>query len=117
MTRSQLIEKVAEKLGIDRAAAESAVRVVFDSMEEALLRGEGVELRGFGSFSVRSYGAYRGRNPRNGAPVDVDPKRSPVFKIGKPFRARIEASGRKGGAGANPIAAVSDPLAGGGDAE
>src|SRR5205085_1048993 len=53
MTRSQLIEIVAAKMRLDHAAAERAVRAVFDAMEQALGRGEGIELRGFGSFAVR----------------------------------------------------------------
>jgi len=117
MTRSQLIEAVARKLDLDRATAERTVRLVFDTMAEALLRGEGIELRGFGSFSVREYRPYRGRNPRNGAVVEVAGKRSAVFKVGKPFRARIEESaGRapvsiENGARRARAAAGGEPLA------
>ena len=93
--------------------AMSIVRNVFDSMAEALHRGDHVELRGFGSFGVRDHGAYRGRNPRSGGAVEVPPRRSPFFKIGKPLRARIE--GVDGGEG--QAAAPSAPLAASSDAE
>jgi integration host factor subunit beta len=95
MTRSQLIEAIAHRLGVEHAVAEGVVRVVFDAMSDALTRGDGIEVRGFGSFRIRTHGPYRGRNPRNGQTVDVGPKKLPFFKVGKPLRARIQASGRR----------------------
>ncbi len=89
MTRSQLIEVVARRCHINGETAERAVRAIFDSMVEALADGGDIELRGLGSFTMRSYGAYRGRNPRSGEPVDVAAKRVPHFKPGKPLRAQI----------------------------
>jgi integration host factor subunit beta len=58
-------------------------------MAEALQRGETIELRGFGTFSVRSYRGYEGRNPRNGEPVQVKAKRLAFFKVGKDLRERV----------------------------
>src|SRR5690606_29877767 len=58
-------------------------------MVEALQRGEGIEIRGFGSFTVRQYKSYEGRNPRTGDPVHVAPKRLPFFKVGKDLRLRV----------------------------
>ncbi len=92
MTRSELIDEVAARCGIDRDRAERVVRSVFDAMTDALRRGDGIELRGLGSFSVRTYPGYRGRNPRNGQAVNVGPKRLPHFKVGKPMRRRIADS-------------------------
>jgi integration host factor subunit beta len=125
MTRSQLIDAVAQKLHLEQATAERAVRVVFQAMTEALERGEGIELRGFGSFTVRSYRAYRGRNPRNGRTVEVPAKRSAAFKVGKPFRMRVEGGDRLSHAAAESglrlaaAAAVAGagPLAEGDDGE
>ena len=61
-------------------------------MEQALRRGERIEIRGFGSFEIREYKSYEGRNPRTGATVHVKPKRLPFFKVGKELKERINAS-------------------------
>src|SRR5206468_8197299 len=83
MTKSDLIEVVANKLHLPKGKAELIVNCIFDSMEESLKRGERIEIRGFGSFEIRHYKAYEGRNPRTGDPVGVQPKRLPFFKVGK----------------------------------
>jgi integration host factor subunit beta len=89
ITKSDLIDQLAEKLQIQRAKAEQFVNVMFDSMVEALQRGDRIEIRGFGSFEVRHYKGYEGRNPRTGETVDVKPKRLPFFKCGKELRERV----------------------------
>jgi integration host factor subunit beta len=91
MTKSELIEKISESLKLPAGKAEAIVNTVFDSMVKALERGEGIEIRGFGSFTVREYKAYEGRNPRTGATVHVPPKRLPFFKVGKDLRERVNA--------------------------
>src|SRR6185295_12029501 len=75
-----------ENLKLPAGKAEAIVNCIFDSMVKALERGEGIEIRGFGSFTVREYKAYEGRNPRTGEPVHVAPKRLPFFKVGKDLR-------------------------------
>ena len=62
---------------------------IFDSMKESLKEGKGIEIRGFGSFSVRHYGSYKGRNPKTGIGVDVRPKRLPHFKVGKELKEKV----------------------------
>ena len=89
MTKSELIELVAARTGIPKSRAEAVVNTVFDSMVAALERGEGIEIRGFGSFTVREYKAYNGRNPRTGETVDVREKRLPFFKVGKELREQV----------------------------
>ncbi len=89
MNRSELIETVAVRADLPKKQAEIAVNTIFDSMTDALIRGERVEIRGFGSFTNRKYGAYTGRNPKSGSPVDVPPKRLPFFKVGKDLRDRV----------------------------
>lgn len=93
MTKSELIETVANKLKLPKGKAELIVNCVFDSMEASLKRGERIEIRGFGSFEIRNYKAYEGRNPRTGAKVNVKPKRLPFFKVGKELKERVN-SGR-----------------------
>lgn len=90
MTKSELIEAVADKLKLPKGKAELIVNIIFDSMEDSLQRGERIEIRGFGSFEVRHYKAYAGRNPRSGEKVEVRPKRLPFFKVGKELKERVD---------------------------
>src|SRR5579862_3325972 len=89
MTKADLIAVIAEKLKFPWARAEVLVDQVFDAMVDALKRGEGIEIRGFGSFTIREYKAYEGRNPRTGETVQVRPKRLAFFKVGKELRERV----------------------------
>ena len=91
MTKSELIEYISEKLKLPNGKAEQIVNCVFDSMVQALREGDGIEIRGFGSFTVRKYKSYEGRNPRTGETVHVAPKRLPFFKVGKDLRERVNA--------------------------
>lgn len=93
MTKADLIAAVAERLKLPAGRAELIVDRIFDSMVEALDRGEGIEIRGFGSFSIRQYKSYEGRNPRTGVTVQVKPKRMAFFRVGKELRDRVN-SGR-----------------------
>lgn len=98
MTKSELIEAVAERSKITKSRAELVVNCVFDSMTAALERGEGIEIRGYGSFTVREYQPYLGRNPRTGKDVQVPPKRLPFFKVGKELKVLVNDG--VGGSGA-----------------
>jgi integration host factor subunit beta len=95
MTKSDLIEVVANKLHLPKGKAELIVNCIFDSMEDSLKKGERIEIRGFGSFEIRHYKAYEGRNPRTGDPVGVQPKRLPFFKVGKELKERVNAAAQK----------------------
>ena len=92
VTKSELIERISEKLKLPNGKAEQIVNCVFDSMVRALQEGEGIEIRGFGSFTVREYKAYEGRNPRTGETVHVAPKKLPFFKVGKDLRERVNSA-------------------------
>jgi len=98
VTKSELIERVADSSKLTKGRAELVVTTIFDAMVDALRCGEGIEIRGFGSFTVRQYKSYEGRNPRTGDAVHVAPKRLPFFKVGKELRARVNA-GTAGTAG------------------
>src|SRR5687767_5665565 len=89
MTKADLIAVIADKLKFPWARAELLVDQIFESMVDALKRGEGIEIRGFGSFTIREYKAYEGRNPRTGETVHVQPKRLAFFKVGKELRERV----------------------------
>ena len=90
MNKSQLIEMVAEKSRITKKRAEDVVNLIFNAMIDAMVRGERIEIRGLGSFVVKSYGAYTGRNPRTGESIHVRPKRLPFFKVGKELKERVD---------------------------
>jgi len=89
MTRSGLAERVAKKGKMSALQAELVVESIFDGMKSAFQRGERVEVRGLGTFHVRSYKGYQGRNPKTGEAIIVPPKRLPVFKVGRVLAARV----------------------------
>jgi len=99
MTKSDLIDVLCETQKIPKGRAELLVQVIFESMEVALKRGERIEIRGFGSFELRSYRPYEGRNPRTGVRVSVQPKRLPFFKVGKELKERVNAGKQANGTG------------------
>ena len=91
MNKSQLIERIAKEEGITIKNAASVVNVVFDSMSDSLAKGDRVEIRGFGSFKVKSYNSYQGRNPKTGEIIQVKEKRLPYFKVGKEMKERVDS--------------------------
>ena len=95
MTKADLINLVSEKAGITRVKAEAIVNTIFDTMVEALMRDDRIEIRGFGSFVNRKYDAYQGRNPRTGEIINVEEKKLPFFKVGKELKEDINNGGKK----------------------
>jgi integration host factor subunit beta len=90
MTKSELVDKLVESNGIlTRKESEVIVSLVFDSMSEALKEGEKVEIRGFGSFTIRDRDAREARNPKSGELVKIPSKKTPFFKTGKDLRERV----------------------------
>jgi integration host factor subunit beta len=90
MTKSELIQRIAElNPHLYQRDVERIVSTIFDEIADALARGDRVELRGFGAFSVKERGARIGRNPRTGAAVQVAEKSIPFFKTGKQLRERL----------------------------
>ncbi|HEY5090766.1 MAG TPA: HU family DNA-binding protein [Polyangia bacterium] len=115
MTKSDLIDVLCETQKVPKGRAELLVHVIFDSMEASLKRGERIEIRGFGSFEIRNYRPYEGRNPRTGVTVSVRPKRLPFFKVGKELKERVNVgaeavvvkSAERAGAKRAPVPAPS----------
>lgn len=90
MTKSELIAKLAsQNPQFYLRDIETIVETVFHEMTEALVRGDRVELRNFGAFTVKEREARTGRNPRTGESVEVEAKRTPAFKAGKALRDRL----------------------------
>jgi len=91
VTKRDLIEEVAQQYPrFSRRDAEVMVNAVFDSMTDALAKGDRIEIRGFGSFMIKQRAAREGRNPRTGAIVSVAAKKVPLFKVGKELRLRVD---------------------------
>lgn len=94
MIKSELVAKVAEhNPHLYQRDVENIVNAILDTITDALARGDRVELRGFGAFSVKRRDARAGRNPRTGATVAVAEKAVPVFKTGKEMRQRLNEAG------------------------
>ncbi|MCC6304394.1 MAG: integration host factor subunit beta [Rhodobacteraceae bacterium] len=90
MIRSELIQKIADdNPHLFQRDVERIVNAIFEEITAALARGDRVELRGFGAFSVKRRDARLGRNPRTGEAVDVEEKAVPFFKTGKLLRDRL----------------------------
>lgn len=90
MTKSELVSLISEcNPDLFQRDVENILNAIFDEIVAALARGDRVELRGFGTFSVRDRPAHTGRNPKTGAQVSVDHKRLPFFKTGKELRKRL----------------------------
>lgn len=86
MNKSELIKSLSEQTNISIDEATLVVNTFVDNMKNALLEGDHVEIRGFGSFKVKEYGSYAGRNPRTGQKVEVESKRLPFFRAGKELK-------------------------------
>lgn len=89
MNKSELIEALAEKTNMPLRDASSVTNTILETMIEALVKGESIEIRGFGSFVVKEYGSYYGRNPKTGEKIQVPPKKLPFFKVGKELKERV----------------------------
>ena len=86
MNKSELIKTFAKKENLSTEDATLIVNIFFDSIKEALKQGRRVEIRGFGSFKIKEYDGYIGRNPSTGEQVEVKPKRLPFFRVGKELK-------------------------------
>lgn len=86
MNKSELIKKLSEETDIPLDEAALVVNTFVGSVKNSLFSGERVEIRGFGSFKLKDYGGYTGRNPKTGEIVDVQPKHLPFFRAGKELK-------------------------------
>lgn len=89
MNKSQLVEALAEESSLPLRESASVVDTILETVIESLVAGHGVEIRGFGSFVVKEYDSYLGRNPKTGATFEVPPKKLPFFKVGKDLKDKL----------------------------
>ena len=90
MKKSDLITALAAKKNLTEKQATEIVDLMFKGFINEFKTGGRIEIRGFGSFTVREYKAYKGRNPKTGNDVDVKPKRSPFFKVGRELKKMVD---------------------------
>jgi len=90
MNKSELIAALSEELNMPIRQAGAILHTILATMMETLERGDSIEIRGFGSFVVKNYQPYTGRNPKTGEQIRVSPKRLPFFKVGKELKERVD---------------------------
>jgi len=90
MNRSDLINELKNETLLSRKDAEKFVETFFDAISDTLMKNDRVEIRGFGSFTVKKYKPYVGRNPKTGTKIDVPPKKLPFFKVGKELKEMVD---------------------------
>jgi integration host factor subunit beta len=90
MNKLELIDALKNQAGISKGEAAKVVALFFESMSDALARGDRVEIRGLCSFFVKEYGSYTGRNPKTGESAKIKPKKLPFFKCGRELKERVD---------------------------
>jgi integration host factor subunit beta len=91
MTKSDIIAALCIKESLNMKQSTEIVNLIFDGFTDTLKKGGGIEIRGFGSFRVRKYKSYSGRNPKTGKMITVKPKRLPFFKVGKDLKEMVDS--------------------------
>ncbi len=90
MNKSDLIEVLAKRINLTQKKSEIVINLIFDEMTETLKKSDKIEIRGFGSFIVKQYKPYTGRNPKTGDKIQVKEKRLPFFKVGRELKKRVD---------------------------
>jgi integration host factor subunit beta len=91
MNKSELIEALAKDINFPVKMTSGILDTILDAMTDTLVKGDNVEIRGFGSFTVKKYKPYMGRNPKTGVETKVKPKKLPFFKVGKELKEAVNA--------------------------
>ena len=89
MTRTELVANVAEKAGITKKSADVVLNSLFDTIKQALVEGDKVQIIGFGTFEIRNRAARKGRNPQSGEEIDIPASKLPSFKAGKALKEAV----------------------------
>lgn len=95
MNKSELIEALAQETNLPHRDAAAVTNAIIETMIETLAKGDNIEIRGFGSFVIKHYRSYEGRNPKSGKRIEVAPKKLPFFKVGKELRELVNSQGKK----------------------
>ncbi|MBV5306954.1 MAG: integration host factor subunit beta [Desulfobulbaceae bacterium] len=95
MNKSELIEALAQETALSPRDAAAVTNTIIETMIETLAKGDNIEIRGFGSFVIKHYRSYEGRNPKSGKKIEVAPKKLPFFKVGKELREMVNTPEKK----------------------
>jgi integration host factor subunit beta len=95
MNKSELIETLAQEVNLPHREAAAVTNTIIETMIAALAQGDNIEIRGFGSFVIKHYRSYEGRNPKSGKKIEVAPKKLPFFKVGKELRELVNTHSKK----------------------
>jgi len=90
LNKLELIQAVKDRTGLSKQEASEVIKIFFDSLSDAFVEGERVEIRGLCSFFIKEYKGYTGRNPKTGKQVQVPSKKLPFFKCGKELKDRVD---------------------------
>ena len=90
MIKAELIEALTNEAGLTRSKAKDVMKTVFNTMANALADGDRVEIRGLGTFKVKNYDGYAGRNPKTGEPINIKAKKLPFFKCGRELKEMVD---------------------------
>jgi len=90
MNRSDLINTLKDNNGLGKRESETIITTFFDAISKSLAGGDRAEIRGFGSFTVKHYKSYTGRNPKSGKKIKVPSKKLPFFKVGKGLKEMVD---------------------------
>ncbi|MEW6714595.1 MAG: integration host factor subunit alpha [Nitrospirota bacterium] len=90
MTKAELSDKIYEKIGLSRKEALGIVEMLFESIKSILADGESIKITGFGTFLVRKKSARKGRNPKTGTELEIEPRKVVTFKPSLHFKALVE---------------------------
>jgi integration host factor subunit alpha len=93
MTKADLVNHIYEQVGLSKKEASDMVEVLFETIKESLAQGGSIKLSGFGTFSVRNKGSRRGRNPKTGVEIEIEPRRVVTFKPSVQFKTQVENGG------------------------
>ncbi len=92
MNKSALVIQVSEEVNLTKKKVGEVIDIIFETMSQALINGERIEIRGFGNFTVKTYGPYVGKNPKTGEKIRIDSRKLPFFKVGKDLREKVDSA-------------------------
>jgi len=90
MTKTDLVEKIFEKIGLSKKESQEIIEILFDTMKQTFIEGESIKISGFGTFNIRQKMSRRGRNPKTGEELEITPRRVITFRVSKQLKSVME---------------------------
>lgn len=92
MNKSTLVTQLSKEANLTKKKVREVIDIIFETMSQVLINGERIEIRGFGNFTVKTYGPYVGKNPKTGEKIRIDSRKLPFFKVGKELREKVDSA-------------------------